>query len=99
MTTIQRQIQQEVKTLPEYAQKQVFNFVLSLKKQEQKTQAEQFSDNKKNQGIEGREDWIKTLPEIKLSTKEQQELADSRKTQGIEMTIEEFQTYLKQVNV
>ena len=97
MTTIQRQIQQEIKTLPEYAQKQVFNFVLSLKKQN--SQAEQFSDNKKNQVIEEREDWIKTLPEMTLSTKEQKELADSRKEQGAEMTIEEFQAYLKNANV
>ena len=99
MTTIQRQIQQEIKTLPEYAQKQVFNFVLSLKKKEQNTQAEQFSNNKKNQVIEEREDWIKTLPELMLSHKEQQELADSRKEQGAEMTIDEFQAYLKNANV
>ena len=97
MTTIQRQIQQEIKTLPEYAQKQVFNFVLSLKKQN--SQAEQFSDNKKNQIIEEREDWIKTLPEMTLTPKEQQSLADSRKEQGKEMTIEEFQAYLKNANV
>ena len=97
MTTIQRQIQQEIKTLPEYAQKQVFNFVLSLKKQN--SQAEQFSDNKKNQAIEEREDWIKTLPEMTLTPKEQQSLADSRKEQGKEMTIEEFQAYLKNANV
>ena len=99
MTTIQRQIQQEIKTLPEYAQKQVFNFVLSLKKQEQSNQVEQFSDNKKNQVIEEREDWINTLPEMTLTPKEQQSLADSRKEQGKEMTIEEFQAYLKNANV
>ena len=95
MTTIQRQIQQEIKTLPEYAQKQVFNFVLSLKKQEQKTHKEPF---KKNTATEY-EDWINTLPEMTLAPKEQQSLADSRKEQGAEMTIEEFQAYLKNANV
>ena len=95
MTTIQRQIQQEIKTLPEYAQKQVFNFVLSLKEQEQKTHPESLKKNK----VTAPEDWIKTLPEMTLSSKEQKELADSRKIEGIEMTIEEFQAYLKHAQV
>ena len=100
MTTLQ-QIQREIKILPEYARKEVFDFVLFLKEKEQKAHAKELNPSvaSSNPTKKEQDDWIKTLPEMTLSQKEQQSLADSRKTQGEEMTIDEFQASLKHANV
>ena len=59
MTTIQQiqQIQQEIKTLPEYARKEVFDFVLFLKEKEQKAYTERLKPSVAQELKQAKQEW------------------------------------------
>ena len=56
MTTIQ-QIQREIKTLPEYARKEVFDFVLFLKEKEQKAYTERLKPSVIQELKQSKREW------------------------------------------
>ena len=56
MTTIQ-QIQREIKTLPEYARKEVFDFVLFLKEKEQKAYTERLKPSVAQELKQSKREW------------------------------------------
>lgn len=56
MTTIQ-QIQREIKTLPEYARKEVFDFVLFLKEKEQKACTERLKPSVVQELRQAKQEW------------------------------------------
>ena len=92
MMTIQK-IQHEIVSLPEEILQEVLDFVLFLKTKRQEdnlTGQKEISSSERRK----REQWLKTLPELPISKREQISIAQARKEEREEMTIEQFQVYL-----